>query len=78
MELEGISIRQLKHIRTNRLASLGVTGRIDRMNCYMGDGSVRDAHICRDYYNIHIRPQQAELLDIAEVAPELREKGARL
>lgn len=33
--------------------------------------------ICRDYYNMHIRPLEAELLDIAEYAPELREKGAR-
>ncbi len=31
---------------------------------------------CRDYYNMHIRPLEAELLDIAEVGAELRDKGA--
>jgi len=55
VELEDISIRQLQHIRSNWLASKGVTGRLDRMNCYIWDGAEWAAEICRDYYNMHIR-----------------------
>lgn len=40
------------------------------MNCYIWNGAEWAAEICR----VHIRPLEAELLDIAEVAPELREK----
>lgn len=39
VELEDISIRQLQHIRSNRLACKKVTGRSDRMNCYLWDGA---------------------------------------
>jgi hypothetical protein len=38
-ELEDISILRLQHIRSNGLASKGVTGRTDRMNCYIWDGA---------------------------------------
>lgn len=76
VELEGISIRQLQHIRSNWLACKQVEGRLDRMNCYIWDGAEWAAAICRDYYNMHIRPLEAELFDITEVAPELRERGA--
>lgn len=76
MELEDISIRKLQHIRTNYLESFDVKGRTDRMNCYIWGGAEWSAEIARDYYNMHIRPLEAELLDIGEVDPELREKGA--
>lgn len=50
---------------------------MDKMNCYIWDGAEWAADICRDYYDMHIRPLEAELLDITEVGEELREKGAR-
>lgn len=62
VELEHISIRQLQHIRTNYLSSLELTGRTDRMNCYIWDGAEWSAQICQHYYNMHIRPLEAELL----------------
>lgn len=62
VELEDISIRQLQHIRTNYLSSLELTGRTDRMNCYIWDGAEWSAQICQHYYNMHIRPLEAELL----------------
>jgi hypothetical protein len=34
------------------------------MNCYLWGGSEWGASICRDYYNMHIRPLEAELLDL--------------
>jgi hypothetical protein len=48
------------------------------MNCYLWGGSEWAASICRDYYNMHIRPLEAEMLDIGAVVPEhedLRSKG---
>lgn len=76
VELSDISIRQLQHLRLNYLQTFGVKGRTDRMNCYLWGGASWAAEICSDYYNLHIRPMEAELLDIGEVAPELRELGA--
>ncbi len=71
-----MSIRQLQHIRTNYLSHFEVTGRTDRMNCYIWAGAFWGAQICQDYYNMHIRPLEAELQDIGEVDLSLRDKGA--
>jgi hypothetical protein len=74
--LSDISIRQMQHIRRHYLESFGVRGRLDRMNCYFWNGAQWAANVCHDYYNMHIRPFEAEMLDIGEVNPSLREKGA--
>jgi hypothetical protein len=67
VELEDISIRQLQQLRIAYLDSFETKGRTDRMNCYLWGGAEWAAPICRDYYNMHIRPMEAELLDIGEV-----------
>jgi hypothetical protein len=54
VELEDMSIRQFQHIRSNWLSSLGVTWRLDRMNCYIWNGAEWAAGICCGYYNMHI------------------------
>jgi len=62
--LSDLSVYQLQRIRSEYLDSMNVTGREDRMNCYLWNGTEWAGQIFTDYYNLHLRPMIAESLDL--------------
>jgi hypothetical protein len=69
--LEDLSVYELQHIRGEYLASMKVSGREDRMNCYLWNGSEWAGQIFTDYYNLHLRPLIAESIDVVGI-PSLK------
>lgn len=73
-EITDIPIAMMQELHRTYQSSFGGQGRVDTMNCYIWGGSRYGGHLLKQYYDNHIRPLIAQVLELAypdvEVSPE--------